>query len=146
MKTQLKIYIDRLLDGKTEKIEETLKSDFIDIAEAELDFPSPVCVQGKTYIAEEHLIIQLKIKTDAHIPCSICNKSVKISIEIEKFYHTEELSEIKGQIYDFTSPLREGILLEVPTYVECMEKCPEREKIKKYLSEGNKQFPFADLN
>lgn len=146
MKTQLKIYIDRLLDGKTEKIEETLKSDFIDIIEAELDFPSPVSVQGKTYIAEDHLIIQLKIKTDALIPCSICNKSVKVPIEIEKFYHTEELSEIKGQVYDFTSPLREGILLEVPTYVECMGKCPEREKIKKYLSEGNKQFPFADLN
>lgn len=141
----LKIYIDRLFDEKIEKIQECLEPYFINVQESDLKFPSPVHVQGQAYIAENHLIIQLKIETQALIPCSICNKLVKTSLIIDRFYHTEELSAIKGQVYDYTPSLREGVLLEVPNYVECEENCPERAKIKKYLSDGNKQFPFANL-
>jgi len=145
MSQLLKIYIDRLFDEKIEKIQESLEPCFINVQESDLKFPSPVHVQGKAYIAENHLIIQLKIETQALIPCSICNKLVKIPLIIDRFYHTEELSAIKGQVYDYTPSLREGVLLEVPNYVECEKNCPERAKIKKYLSDGNKQFPFANL-
>ncbi|MGE0199249.1 MAG: DUF177 domain-containing protein [Simkaniaceae bacterium] len=145
METQLKIYIDRLSDEKTEKIRENLTPDFIDVDEEDLQFRAPVHIEGQAYIAESHLIVQLKIETEALIPCSICNQKVTVPLKINPLYHTEELSNIRGQIYDYTPPLREGILLEVPTYVECGENCPEREKIKNYLSEGNQQFPFADL-
>jgi uncharacterized metal-binding protein YceD (DUF177 family) len=145
MASQLKIYIDRLSDGKTEKIQECLKPSFINVHEPDLQFSSPVYVQGQTYIAENHLIIQLKIETKALIPCLICNELVKVPLSIKQFYHTEELSSIKDQIYDYTSPLREEVLLEVPTYVECEGTCPKRVKIKKYLSDGNQQFPFANL-
>ena len=146
MNPTLKIFIDRLLGGATESIKESLEPDFIDLSESELEFPSRVEVEGKAYLAEEHLIIQLKIETEAILPCSICNTRIKIPLKIGSFYHTEEISGIKGKVYDYTPPLREGILLELPTYVECRGKCPERAKIEKYLSEGDKQFPFADLN
>ena len=145
MTSQLKIYIDRLYDGKIEKIEETLCPDFMEIDEKDLKFPSPVKINGKAYIADQHLILHLNITTDIRIPCLICNKPVKKLIQIEQLYHTEELTQIKSQIYDYSAPLREGILLEVPSYVECKEKCPNRGEMKKHVSEGTKQFPFADL-
>ena len=145
MTSQFKIYIDRLYDEKIEKIEETLSPDFMEVDEKDLQFPSPVKINGKAYIADQHLILHLNITTDIRIPCSICNKPVKTLIQIEQLYHTEELTQIKNQIYDYSSPLREGILLEVPSYVECEGKCPHRGEMKKYVSEGTKQFPFADL-
>ena len=145
MTTQLKIYIDRLIEGKTEKIEESLDPYFIDIDEKDLEFPSPVHIQGQTYIAKTHLVIQLKIETSAKLPCLICNEPVVIPLRIGKFYHTEELGNIKGSIYDYTLILREGVLLELPTYVDCRAGCPKRTTIKKYLQTGNQQFPFADL-
>ena len=106
MTSQLKIYIDRLSDGRTEKIEETLLPDLMDVHEEDLQFPSLINIEGKAYIADQHLILNLSITTDIRIPCSICNTPVKTLIQIEQLYHTEELSKIKTQIYDYTSPLR----------------------------------------
>lgn len=145
MNSELKIYIDRLTDERIETIAATLDPSFMDIQEKDLQFPSPITISGKAYIADEHLVLHLNINTDLRIPCSICNKPVKVLIEISHLYHTEELSAIKNHIYDYTTPIREGILLEVPSYVECKGKCPEREKLKEYISKGSTQFPFADL-
>ncbi|QVL58152.1 MAG: hypothetical protein KFB93_03480 [Simkaniaceae bacterium] len=146
MRNFLKIYIDRLGDGQTEKIEETVPPEMIDVNETDLQFKQPVFLSGKAYLAEDHLIIQLKIKTEAEMPCLICNEQIQKKIVISSFYHTEEVANIKGHIYDYTGPMREAILLEVPSYVECMGNCPKRTELKNYLDKGETQFPFADLN
>jgi uncharacterized metal-binding protein YceD (DUF177 family) len=146
MRNPLKIYVDRLSHERTEKIEETLTPEVVDVDEKDLKFQSPVSLKGKAYIAEDHLVIQLDIGTEALIPCAICNNGVKRQITIKGFYHTEELEKIQGHVYDYTDPLREAILLEVPSYVECLENCPERTELKNYLQKGNNLFPFADLN
>ncbi len=145
MKSFLKIYIDRLGDGQTEKIDETLSPEIMDVHEKDLQFKHPVQLSGKAYLAEDHLIIQLKIKTEAEIPCLICNERIQKKIVISSFYHTEEVANIKGHIYDYTDPMREAVLLEVPSFVECMGNCPKRAELKNYLDKGETQFPFADL-
>ena len=138
MTEKLKIYIDRLREEKTETIEETLSPAYIDVDEPDLKFNAPVKNQGKAYLAEEHLVIQLKIETAAMISCSICNEPVKTPILLSNYYQTEELSQIKGQVYDYLLPLREAILLEVPSFVECMGNCPKRAELKKYLQEDKR--------
>ena len=150
MEPEFKVYLDRLQGGKTEVIDLTLSSTFIDVEERDLKFNDPVTIKGKAYLANEHLVIHLEIEVIASIPCAICNKAVRISIKVPEFYHTEELNEIKGKIYYYADPLREAILLDVPSFGECKGGCPERKELEKYKpSEGNNdsvQFPFADLN
>lgn len=151
----LKIYIDRLSGGQTQKIEESLSPDFLDLDEEDLVFDDPVALKGEVYIANDHLIIHLNIQTSAYLPCSICNDAVHAPISIKNLYLTRPLSEIHGAIFDLTDEVRESILLQTPLFVECNNgKCPERENIKKFLKSDqnipevgeNSHFPFADLD
>lgn len=150
------IYVDRLKDGQTLKIEEKSSPEFLDIHEEELSFTDPVSISGKAYLAEDHLVLQLDIRTQFVMPCSICNEKVTLPIEIKNFYHVEPIAEITSHIFDFTELLREDILLQVPPFVECHEgRCPERGTISPYLKKEEKtpsskkndhvHYPFADL-
>lgn len=150
----LKIYIDRLKGGHPLKIEETLSPEFLDVHEEELAFEEPVHVKGEAYLAEDHLVMHLAIKTSAILPCAICNDAVVSPIGVKDVYLTEPLSEIKTAIFDLTDLVRETILLQIPLFVECKGgKCPERDNIKRFLkpeekssaSEEINHFPFADL-
>lgn len=153
----LKIWIDRLTDGKTQKIRATLAPSFLDVEEKELIFPSPVAVQGEAYLADAHLVVRLKASTQATMPCTICNEMINIDLKIENFYHTEALEEVRSGVFDCSDALREALLLELPQYVECCQgSCPERSRMAPYLRNANKQaselnkpeqshFPFSDL-
>ncbi|MDJ0651457.1 MAG: hypothetical protein QNJ27_00350 [Simkaniaceae bacterium] len=145
MRSFLKIYIDRLGDGKTEKIDETLSPEIMDVHEKDLQFNRPIQLLGKAYLAEDHLIIQLKIKTEAEIPCLICNERTQKKIVISSFCHTEDVANIKGHVYNCAAFVREAILLEVPSFVECAGNCSKRAQLKNYLHKEETQFPFADL-
>ena len=141
----LKIYVDRLSDGQTEIIEETVSPELLEVKEKDLKFEKSIKLSGKAYLAEDHLIIQLKVSTEATMPCLICNESIQKKISVPSFYHTEEVANIKGHIYDYTQPMREAILLELPYSIECMGNCPKRAELKSYLDNGDTRFPFADL-
>lgn len=141
----LKIYVDRLMDGQTEVIEETASPDLLETKEQDLQFVKPIRISGKSYLAENHLIIKLKLVTEVTMPCLICNTSIQKEIHVPTFYLTEDVANIKGHIYDYTEPMREAILLEVPYSVECMGNCPTRGELKSYLANGESRFPFADL-
>lgn len=134
MDDTFKIFVYRLKDGQQEVIEETLSPDFLDIHEAELSFSVPVVLQGKAEVAENTLILQLSIETEATLPCSICNQDVQVKIGISDFYHTEELANVKDGVFDYRQILREAILLELPYTAECNEgSCPERESLARYF-------------
>lgn len=141
-----KIYIDRLYNEKTEEIEEAFDPVFIDVNEKDLQFHTPVSVKGQAYLTKNHLVIYVCIETTAEVACSICNKKIEKKIAITRLYHTEDLANIRGHIYDYTNPLREAVLLEIPSYAECLENCPERTKLKNSLYGGVDQLPFKDLN
>ena len=151
----LKIYIDRLKEGDTEKLDATLPPSILDIQEEELSFPEEVRVSGEVYLADEHLVAHLQAQTTALIPCSICNEPVKLAILVKDHYATEPLSEIRSAIFDLTPEVREALLLQVPQFIECNAgNCPTRDTLKKYLhSSTEKQaaneqvyFPFSDLD
>jgi uncharacterized metal-binding protein YceD (DUF177 family) len=157
MEKRFKIFTDRLKDGHAETIQEETPSDFLDIHEKELSFPEPVRISGQAYLAENHLVIQLHIETSAELPCSICNSPTKVPIIVDDFYNTEAIEDLRSPIFDYTESLREAILLQLPSFVECSGgNCPERENIKKYLKQPKSQekekpsprvhFPFANLD
>jgi uncharacterized metal-binding protein YceD (DUF177 family) len=150
----LKIYIDRLGDGQTHTIAETLPPEFMEIRDDELSYKDPIRLKGEAYVTDEHLIIQLNIETTALVPCSICNDLISVPVKIKNMCLTEPLEEIKTAIFDLTESIRETILLQTPLFNECNGgNCPEREFIKKFMKPEEKptdpadiiHFPFADL-
>lgn len=153
MQRQFKIYIDRLKHEEKESIDQEVPSEFLDVREEDLSFPTPVKIKGEAYLADEHLILHLHLKTTAALPCAICNQLVQIPISIDDFYHSEPIDELRSPTFDYTEALREAILLQVPPFAECHRgNCPERATISPYLkkkdpkTETPSHFPFADLD
>ncbi len=143
------IYVDRLKDGQVEAVDETLPPTFLEIDEEDLVFAKEVRIHGEAYLAEDHLVINLKVETFASMPCQICNKSTEFLLQVKDFTHTEELKEIKSALYDCGQLLREAILLQVPLFIECQKNsCPERKNVNKFLHKPSDSvyFPFADLD
>ncbi|NGX37694.1 MAG: hypothetical protein K1000chlam2_00856 [Chlamydiae bacterium] len=144
----LKVYIDRLKNDDTEQISEVVKPDFLDLREEGLAFRSDVVVSGQAYLVKNHLMLDLKIKAKAQIPCSICNETTEIVITIDDFTHTVDLCEVKSAIYDFTEEVRNHILLKIPPFVECQEgNCPHRKNVTKYFKNTSQDTysPFSEL-
>jgi uncharacterized metal-binding protein YceD (DUF177 family) len=150
-----KIYIEQLRESHEEKISEKLNPDFLEIHEPDLAFDKPVELEGVAYLAEQELVLHWEIRTEAILPCSICNEPVRVPLHIQNFYYAEPTSEIKSGIYNFKELLRETILLEVPAFAECTGgNCPKRKEYRKYLKEPSDQLsdeeegyhPFADLD
>lgn len=154
MDDRFKIFIEQLTDGRIEKIRETFEPQFLDISEEDLVFNQPVKVQGEAYIAERELVLHWNVQTKALIVCSICNDLVEVPIDIENFYFSEPIADITSGLYNFKELLRETILLEVPSFVECNQgNCPKRREFSKFLkkpsntaSEEEGYHPFADLD
>ena len=150
-----KIYVEQLRDGHEEKIHEKLDPSFLEIQEPDLAFDKPVQLDGVAYLAEHELVLHWDVKTEALVPCLICNEPVRIPIHIQNFYCSEPIVEIKTGIFNFKDLLRETILVEVPLFAECSEgNCPKRQEYNKYLKESSNHSsddeegyqPFADLD
>ena len=151
MQEMFKIWVDRLKGGQVQKISRSFEPSFLEIDEKELKFRAPIQVDGEAYLADQHLVIRLKARTTATLPCVICNKMMDMELKVENFYHAVGIEEIANAVFDFAAPLREALLIELPNYFECREgNCPERESLAPYLrlspkTDAKKNFPFADL-
>lgn len=154
MEDAFKIFIEQLRDGREKKISEILSPDFLDIREESLLFRDPVQLSGVAYLAENELVLNLTLSTQAFIACSMCNELTPLTIHIENCYHSESLKEISGGIYSLKDFVRETILLGVPPFIECHEgHCPQRRELAKYLLRPSTEFsneadgyhPFANL-
>jgi uncharacterized metal-binding protein YceD (DUF177 family) len=153
MQDRFKIFVDRLKDGSELVIKETVSSDFLDIQETELSFSPQVSFKGKSYLADDHLVVNLNVNATAILPCKICNEPVQVEILLSELTFTLSVNEIASSVFDFSSLLREAILLEVPPFAECQKgSCPERENVKKYFKQNNQKgkqndhfFPFSSL-
>jgi len=155
MDDAFKVYVEQLRDGHEETIDEAFDPGFLDIAEPDLRFDKPVLLKGVAYLADQELVLHWDIRTEVLLPCSICNESVRVSIHVGNFYHSESLEKIKSGIYNFETLLRETILLEAPFFAECHEGiCPRRREYGKYLKESSHSSsdqdegyrPFADVD
>ena len=145
MDDRFKIFVERLREDGPECLSEDLPPSFMEVEEEELTFKEPVRLDGTAMVADDALIITASLSTKATVLCSICNEPCEVSIEIPSFEHTESVDEVRSGVYNMAPVLREALLLELPTKAECGGKCPEREKIKKYLSNGKGSFPFESL-
>lgn len=146
-----KIWIERLKNGETQKIDGSFDPSFLDIQEQELDFFSPIQVKGEAYLANDHLVIHLHACTKLKMPCSICNEMIQTELTVKDFYQTEPIKEYADGLFDLSVPLREAICIEIPRRAECNHgNCPQRDVIAPYLKQEIKRqpdsyFPFADL-
>ncbi|MDR3624674.1 MAG: hypothetical protein P4L16_06000 [Chlamydiales bacterium] len=147
----LKIYIDRLKDGLTERINEAVHPSLICPDTSELKFEGPIQVSGEVYLADERLVCCLDVHAKVLLPCTVCNEEVSVNINLVKSYQVLEISSIKGAIFNLAELVREMILLEVPAFIECKGQCPAREEINKYLKKEEspktgKGSPFDQLS
>lgn len=135
MGDEFKIFVHRLKEGQKEIIEEILPPAFLDIHEKDLAFNVPVKIRGEAEFVDQALVLRLAVETEATMPCAICNGLVQVPLSIAQFCHTEELANIKGDVFNFKDTLREAILLELPHRAECNSgQCPDRENLAKYFS------------
>lgn len=134
MEDKFNIYIDRL--GKAE---ETFAFEcgpnFLEVNDNLINFDQNAKIEGRAYLADEHVIISVKVHSNALIPCKICNKEINLPIALKDVFITEELSNISNKVFNFQEPLRDAILLEIPLYEECEGSCPNRSELKKFLKE-----------
>ena len=129
-----KVFVEQLRSGNVEQLLEELDPSFLDVREKELAFNDPVLLKGEAYLAEDDLILHFGISTFAELPCSICNETVKVPINVQNVYHHEPLSEIKGGVFNMLNVLREAVLLEIPSFAECNNgNCVKRKDLEKYI-------------
>lgn len=143
------LYIDRLKNDDIEQILESVEPSSLGLeAENELSFSGKIVISGQAYLAKNHLILDLKIKANAIMPCSICNEDAETKLSIDDFSQTVEICEIKSSIYNFKEDVRSAILLKVPQFIECSDgQCPNRKDVNKYLNSQSKDThsPFSEL-
>lgn len=149
---ELKIYTDRMKDGQGDSFTGIVSTDILIPKEPDVVFSDTLELSGEAYVAGDHVILKLKVKAFAWIPCAICNELVKTPIILDNFYHAEPLEAIPTGVFDFSELLRNDLLLELPQFAECQGKCPQREDMKKFFkktnektSSQNAQFPFSGL-
>lgn len=132
------INTDRLRKSKDlkHKVDCIVPSGFLESEEEDISFGDTVSIKGEIYIVDDQLILHFNVGAVAMSACNICTGEAKTPIEINDFYHLEDLTQIKGPYFDFSTVLRDEIFLEVPQFTECNGgTCPDRELIKPYLSE-----------
>jgi len=143
-----------LRGGQTQKIDEMADPLLLAVEEKELSFPSEIDVKGEAYLTDDFLMIRLKVKTVARMPCAICNEMVTKELKVDNFTHAQPIDEIPSAVFDYSELLREALLLDLPQYVECNQgNCPERATIAPFLRSQASQekvekttyFPFADM-
>jgi uncharacterized metal-binding protein YceD (DUF177 family) len=145
-----KIFINEI-QHQSLLIEERLPPSFMNIMENDLQFNDPIIIQGHASITDNYILLQINLLSYAIMPCSICNKPTKVKINLKNLSLTEDLANVKESFVDFSSQLREAILLELPHFIECDGLCKERKNINKYLTKDKNiikkmNFPFADLH
>lgn len=127
------INIDRLRKSGNLSLDAQVPPDFLFVEDSEIKFKEPVQVKGNIYVVDHKLVFHLDVSTLASVKCTICNSDTDIKIDVKDFYHIEEIAKLKSPIFNYSSILREEVLLEVPRFAECNDSCPEREFIKKYF-------------
>lgn len=149
MDNSLIIHTEQLKTGVFHSIDQILPPTFLQIEEKELSFKSPIELKGKIYSTDDHLIINFTAKTEAGIPCSLCNQMTFIPLQTQEIYHTIPLVELKTTIFDLSDIIREEIVLLIPQFIECQGgRCPERKSLSKLMkskSTSNHHYPFSEF-
>lgn len=153
--TKLHIYVDRCVAGQEFELDEQLDPQFLDLLPTDELVPlAPIAVRGKYYRADEWLIVDASITATIQMPCSMCNEKFSFSLQIPRWVHEQQLSQVEGGVWDMSAALRETILIEIPFFALCgTSACKNRSSIQPYLcqsptakvSNEEQYLPFKDL-
>lgn len=142
-----KLNLDVLKKGKTEELKFSVPCDFLDVHDAYLHFHGNVDVQGEAYIVDTRVVLHLDVVAHAIVPCIVCNGEADVEVCLHNFYHVEDISESRQPIYDFSTILREEILVECPQYSECHNgQCPDRNVVNQYLSQRDERDEYDTMS
>lgn len=131
---EFNIYIDRLVGGRIEKIDEAIDPVVMQSDDNMLTFDQPVNISGKAYLAEDFLVINIDINTKYKAPCKICSEMLTTSFEATGVYLTEELTKVPAKVFDASGQIRDTIFLDIPDYHECEGGCPDERRVKRLFS------------
>ena len=147
MDENLKVYIRRLKNGVDESWDNELPATFVGLEEPELRVVSPISVNCSCYLADKELLITLKIAVELQMPCSICNKTTVQRLEVSPPLKAVPIADIPTSMYDISEDIREGIILELPRFVECNNgSCQERSQIETWLAKKERAHcPMKEL-
>jgi uncharacterized metal-binding protein YceD (DUF177 family) len=149
MDPTLKIHTQQLKTGQPHLIEQTLPPSFLQITEQDLVFKSPIHLKGEVYTTDDHLIIHFTAKTEACIPCSLCNETTFIPLQTQEIYHSIPLAELPSTIFDLSDMIREEVILLIPQFIECQGgHCPQRNTLSKLMrnkSTSHNHYPFSEF-
>jgi uncharacterized metal-binding protein YceD (DUF177 family) len=138
MEDMLCIYVDRLRHGARENIHDLLPPKMMEVEGDDIVCEEPIEVDIEAYSADGGIVLNVTAKTKIGMPCSVCNTTVPYDIHVRDYYHVLENHELKKAVFNAMPIVREAVLLELPSAVECNDgSCPERENMKKYLKKDN---------
>lgn len=145
MVNKLKIPLDYLKNNNIYKFEEIAAFEDLGILpEKDVAFIEPIHIRGKAYIAGDMLIMTLNINFLVLLPCAICNEFFEKEIIIKNLTITEKILK-GGSVYGYKDEIRNACFLEIPSYVQCSNKCSKQNNIKKYLNTTKENYPFSSL-
>lgn len=154
MKLENHLFIDlnRLRQENVEEFEVALDPSIMELDPADnIKVTEPVEVQGRAYIADDELIVELDVEGVLEIHCAMCHEPFDYQVSVVNYVHNQPVSEIKHSTFDAKELVREAFLLEIPLFPQCGgNECENRDKIAKYLkqegsAEEASQSPFKDL-
>lgn len=127
------IYPDRLQGGASQSLDGEYDPSLLGVEVEGVVFDSPLKLQGKAYLAGDHLVLHYDLAIEFKMPCSVCNREVVKTLVLQGLYSTFELKDIPHRVWDFAPTVRESILLELPARVECEGSCPHRQEMQAFL-------------
>ena len=149
MGNPFKILVDRLKNEKEQHIQESVDVSFLGVDEPTLHYEGVVKVDGTVQLQHQEVLLNLNVEAQAHTPCTICTEDVTVDVKIKHFITSYHLDEVKSETLDYSSAIRDCILLETPKFAECMNNCSKRGELKTYLADPKKkkkQQPFENID
>lgn len=148
MDDTFRINVLQLKEGKTKAISEECTPEELGLNESETLFKRPVSIEGEGYLADGELVLHLRLKALACLPCSVCNELTDVRIDVDNVYICTPLDEIKGGVFDMRGPICDELMLALPQFTECGGRCPLRGEMQGYMKKADEEEvyrPFKDL-
>jgi hypothetical protein len=133
---ELDLYIDRLKQGEYTNFSLTASPKIMEPLDSEASFENEIFISGEAILANDHVVLNISIKTRMNNYCKICNEPVFHDILVEEKHVPFPLNTMQNGLFCLKSYIRELLFLNIPKYSECSGICPEREVIKKYLKQS----------
>lgn len=139
MDTHLRVTVRS--DEKEIALEEILSPQILDLdPRDECKAQDPIYVHGKVSHIDSWVILEARVQTSITVQCAICNEDFAYEIDIPMWKIEEELKGNTEAIIDFTTQLREAVILEFPFYARCgRSRCKQMDSMKKYIKQKKEQ-------